>query len=347
MRILILSTDGIPVPPEHYGGIERIVAEVGGGLVRRGHEVALLAAPGSRLEGVQCSSWNTWPALPDAVGHGVQALLAARQFRADLIHSFGQTKWLLPWCLTGGRAVISFGALPQTRVRQMLRPFRNRLLLAGCSNYLSSAGAAIIGGRWRTAYNCVDLHRYEFERSVAPNAPLVFLSRIDAVKGVHVAIEIAERSGRRLIIAGNRADSGDTGRYWREVVEPRLKNPGIDYVGPVNDAQKNRLLGQAAALVVPIQWDEPFGVVFIEALACGTPVVSCARGALPEIVRDGVEGFLGNSVGELASAVARLREIDRQACRRRVEECFSTERIVDTYEKLYQELLDRRPEQGQ
>jgi glycosyltransferase involved in cell wall biosynthesis len=346
MRILILSTDGIPVPPEHYGGIERIVAEVGGGLVRRGHEVALLAASRSRLDGVQCGFWKTWPVVPDAVGYGIQALLAARRFRADLIHSFGQTKWLLPWCLTGGRAVISFGALPQTRVRQMLRPFRNRLLLAGCSNYLSSAGTSIVGGRWRTAYNCVDLHRYEFERSVAPNAPLVFLSRIDANKGVHVAIEIAERSGRRLIIAGNRADSGDSGRYWREVVEPRLKNPGIDYVGPINDAQKNRLLGQAAALVVPIQWDEPFGVVFIEALACGTPVISCARGALPEIVRDGVEGFLGNTAEELAGAVARLGEIDRQACRRRVEECFSTERIVDTYEKLYLELLARNPVQA-
>ena len=342
MRILILSTDGIPVPPEHYGGIERIVADVAPELTRRGHDVAMLAMAGSRLNGVQCSSWEQWPLVPNALGYGVQALLQARRFRADLIHSFGQTKWLLPWCVAGGRAVISFGALPQKRVRHMLHPFRDQLLLVGCSNYLSSAGAAMVAGRWRTVYNCVDLQRYQFERSVAPDAPLVFLSRIDAIKGVHVAMEIAQRSDRRLIVAGNHMDAGDSGRYWREVVEPRLKDPRIEYIGPVNDEQKNRLLGQAAAMVVPIQWDEPFGVVFVEALACGTPVISCARGALPEIVRDGVEGFLGKTADELVHAVARLAEIDRQACRRRVEEYFSVERIVDNYEKLYQELLDYR-----
>ncbi len=342
MRILILSTDGIPVPPEHYGGIERVVAEVGLELVRRGHHVAMLAMAGSHLQGVQCNSWEQSPLIPNALGHGVQALLTARRHRADLIHSFGQTKWLLPWCLAGGQALISFGALPQKRARHMVRLFPDQLLLAGCSDYLSSAGAVLVAGHWRTAYNCVDLQRYSFQRSVAPDAPLVFLSRIDANKGVHIAIDIAQRTGRRLIIAGNHTDAGDSGRYWREVVKPRLNDPRIEYVGPVNDAQKSRLLGQAAALVVPIQWDEPFGVVFIEAMACGTPVISCARGALPEIVRDGVEGFLGNGADDLAGAIARLGEIDRQACRRRVEECFSVERIVDTYEQLYRELLDPR-----
>ena len=335
MRILILSTDAALVPPEHYGGIERIVAEVGGELLRRKHEVVMLAMPGSHLDGVECCFWKKWPVVPDALSYGIQALVVARRFKADLIHNFGQTKWLLPWCLTGGRAIISYGVLPQTRVRKMIRLFRDQLLLAGCSNYISSAGAALVSGRWRTGYNCLDLRRYQFEKSVAADAPLVFLSRIDPIKGVHVAIEVAQRSGRRLIIAGNHTDAGESGRYWREVVKPRLKNPGMDYVGPINDAQKNRLLGQAAAMVVPIQWDEPFGIVFIEALACGTPVISFARGALPEIVRSGVEGFLGNTVDELVSAVARLGEIDRQACRRRVEEFFSTERTVDTYETLY------------
>jgi glycosyltransferase involved in cell wall biosynthesis len=177
--------------------------------------------------------------------------------------------------------------------------------------------------------------------TIRPDAPLVFLSRVDRIKGAHLAIDIAEKSGRRLIIAGNIATSGDSERYWLQDVKPRVNGATIEYIGPVNDEQKSRLLGQAAALVVPIQWDEPFGLVFIEALACGTPVISFARGALPEIVRDGVEGFLGNTLEELIQATTRLGDIDRRACRRRVEECFSKNQIVGRYEELYLELLDR------
>ena len=339
MRILILSTDAQPVPPEHYGGIERVVAEVAAGLIRRGHEVALLALAGSHLRGATCLTWRESTGLPRSIGRGLQALVAARRFEAEFIHSFGQTKWVVPWCLSGGKALISYGVLPQLRARGPIRLFRDRLLLAGCSDYLSTAGAARVSGRWRTAYNCLDVRGYRFEQSVAANAPLVFLSRIDWIKGLDIAIDIAERSGRRLMIAGNHADEGESGHYWRDVVRPRLTSPRIEYVGPVNDQEKGELLGQAAAMVVPIRWDEPFGMVFIEALACGTPVISCPRGALPEIVRSGVEGFLAEQVEDLVRAVDRLGEIDRHACRRRVEECFSTERTAAVYENLYRELL--------
>jgi glycosyltransferase involved in cell wall biosynthesis len=341
MRILIMSTDSVPVPPPHYGGIERVVAEVATGMMQRGHQVALLALAGSKLDGVECQFWKMWPGIPTSIGYGVQALRAARLFKADLIHCFGQTKWILPWCMTGRRAVISYPVLPQLRVRKMLRLFTSQVLLAGCSNYISNSGRELIGGRWRTVYNCVDSGRYTCVETVGPNAPLVFLSRIDRIKGAHLAIDIAERSGRRLVIAGNIASGGDSQRYWLRDVKPRLDGSKIEYIGPVNDEQKNQLLGQAAALIVPIQWDEPFGLVFIEALACGTPVISFARGALPEIVRNGIEGFLGNTPDELVRATGRLAEIDRRACRRRVEECFSKDRIVRSYEELYLELLDR------
>src|SRR5262249_47761422 len=153
------------------------------------------------------------------------------------------------------------------------------------------------GGEWRAVHNFVDTDFYTFQPAVAADAPLVFLSRVERIKGAHTAIEVARRAGRRLIIAGNRASAGPEPDYREHGIAPRL-GPGMEYVGQVDEAQKNVLLGQAAAMVVPIEWDEPFGIVFAEALACGTPVISCPRGALPEIVRPGTDGFLVTSVAE-------------------------------------------------
>ena len=338
MRILFLSTDSARVPPDQYGGIERVLADVASGMTRGGHAVALLAMRGSHLDDVRCSTWDQWPGFPTLVSHGLQALKTAREFDADLIHSFGETKWIVPWCLAGGRALLSYGALPQPRVKHVVRLFRGKMLLAGCSQYIATTGEAIVGGRWRTVYNCIDAGRYEATDRISPDAPLVFLSRIDRVKGPHLAIEIARKTGRQLIIAGNHSEEGDSGRYWREEIQPYL-NGSIVYVGPVNDRQKNSLLGKAAALVVPIQWDEPFGVVFIEALACGTPVISFARGAVPEIVRNGLEGFVGNSLDELIDGVGQLDRISRRGCRQRFEENFTTNRAIQAYEGLYSELM--------
>ena len=142
-----------------------------------------------------------------------------------------------------------------------------------------------------------------------------------------------------MVIAGNHALTGPEGRYWEEEIAPQLKSGSVEYVGEVNDAQKAELLGQAAAMIVPVEWDEPFGIVFAEALACGTPVISTSRGALPEIVTQGVEGFLVNSIEEGCNAVARVGEIDRHACRRRAAEHFSAGVVVSRYERLYAELV--------
>lgn len=339
MRILLISTDATPVPPHQYGGIERVVANVATNLAKRGHEVGLLAAPGSNLHKVECLYWKRWWGMPQSVAYGVQALVAAQGFNAALIHSFGQTKWILPWCLAGGRAVLSYGVLPQPRMEKVISLLHNKVILAGCSDYITSFGKTLVGGRWRTAYNCVDTTRYCATSTVAADAPLVFLSRLDRIKGVHLAIDIAAKSGRRLVIAGNHGGSGESGQYWLQHIKPRIDGSTVEYVGPLDDEQKKELLAQAAALLVPIQWDEPFGLVFIEALACGTPVISFARGALPEIVTTGIDGFLGETLDDLIRAVGRLDLIDRHACRRRVEERFSVKSTVDKYEELYAELL--------
>src|SRR5262249_24404718 len=159
----------------------------------------------------------------------------------------------------------------------------------------------------------VDTNFYRFRAKVRDDAPLVFLSRVERVKGAHTAIAVARGTGRRLIIAGNHAETGREFDYWTREIAPQLGGR-VEYVGPVDDAHKNALLGEAAAMIVPIEWNEPFGIVFTEALACGTPVISCGRGGLPEIVRPGIDGFLVNSVEEGCDAVINLHKIDRAAC---------------------------------
>jgi glycosyltransferase involved in cell wall biosynthesis len=168
---------------------------------------------------------------------------------------------------------------------------------------------------------------------------LVFLSRVEAIKGAHLAIEIARRAGRRLILAGNHSATTLDAKYWTNQIVPHLGKHGIEYIGPVDDRQKNELLGRARALLVPVQWDEPFGIVFAEALTCGTPVLSCPRGALPEIVTDGKTGFLADSIETLTAAVRRVDAIQRAACRRSAEERFSRRLITQAYVSLYEKCL--------
>ena len=167
-------------------------------------------------------------------------------------------------------------------------------------------------------------------------------SRVEESKGAHWAIEIARRTGNKLIIAGNHSDSGPEGQYWRDKIVPEIGRDGVEYVGPVDDVQKDKLLGGAKAMVVPIRWNEPFGIVFAESLACGTPVISCPTGALPEIVRQGVDGFLIQSIEEGCEAVGKIGTIDRATCRQRAVEHFSADAVLARYLELYTRLVSRK-----
>jgi glycosyltransferase involved in cell wall biosynthesis len=187
--------------------------------------------------------------------------------------------------------------------------------------------------------NFVDTAKYNFVETVPPDAPLVFLSRIEPIKGAHLAIAIAKKSGRGLVLAGNRVETGSARGYWDREIASYLDKDGISYVGEVNDTQKNELLGKAAALLVPVQWDEPFGIVFAEALACGAPVISCPRGALPEIVDDGKDGFLIRTENEGVEAVKHIKGIRRQDCRKKVEEKFSLSVVTGQYIEIYRNII--------
>ncbi len=327
----------IPVPPTLYGGIERIAAGLLAELRRRGHAVGLVARPGSTAP---ADATFGWPGLRSQHrGDTVRNLLALHRavqaFRPDVIHSFSRLAYLLP-VLGRVPVVMSYQREPSRRtVGLAARLGGRRLRFTGCSEYICQRGRPA-GGTWDAVHNFADTAAVRFAPAVPADAPLVFLSRVESIKGPDTAIRVAQAAGRRLVIAGNHGGTPAEAEFWRAAVEPEVGRGGVEYVGPVDDDGKSELLGRATALLVPIRWDEPFGIVFAEALAAGTPVLSCPRGAVPEIVEPGVTGFLSDDPAELTAAVARVGGLDRAACRRAAEGRFSAAAVAGQYERVYQ-----------
>jgi glycosyltransferase involved in cell wall biosynthesis len=348
MRILITADPYIPVPPVHYGGIERVIDVLVGELVRRGHDVTLVAHPGSRTAARLIPYGE-----PPHAGYRIRtkelvqvgSVLWSHRGDADVVHSFGRLAALLPILPRRQLPKIQSyqrDGVPWRSVERAVRLAGSSLVFTGCSSsvYRSRAHEGC-GGEWRTIFNCVDITTYTPRLSVSPDAPLVFLGRLDPIKGAHDAITIARGAGRRLVIAGNRVTEGPDAGYFDERIAPHVDGVHVSYAGPVDDEQKNQLLGEAAALLMPIGWEEPFGIVMAEACACGTPVIAFARGSVPEVVRDGVNGFSCATVDEAIAAAGSLDRIDRRAVRADCEARFAGSVIADAYESLYQELIDR------
>jgi len=339
MRILFAADPEIEVPPRLYGGIERIIDGLARRLRARGHEVCLVAKPGSECP---VDDFHGWPgarsqSLPDTLRNGWTLWKAVRSFRPDVVHSFSRIAYLIPHLRGRIPLIMSYQRDPTPRTVGLAVKLAapGVLTFTGCSDYIAACGRRS-GGEWYGIPNFAEMESLKFSPAVAADAPLVFLSRVESIKGAHWAIEIARHTQQRLVIAGNHAEQGPEGDYWKRQVEPWIGRDGVEYVGPVDDAQKNELLGRARAMIVPIQWNEPFGIVFAEALACGTPVISCPRGSLPEIVRQGVEGFLVDSIEEGCAAVGKLSTIDRAACRRRAEQEYAPDVVVARYLELYE-----------
>jgi len=343
MRILLVADPILPVPPLLYGGIERIVARLIAELRARGHQVALagLAESTAPVDAI-----FPWPAVRvshplDTIRNSLALRRAVRAFRPDLVHSFARLAYLIPLLPTPLPKIMSYQRDPgarQTRLAAFLAR-TGSLAFTGCSEHIATRGRAG-GGTWHAIPNFADTEVLHPDPAPPPaGAPLVFLSRLDRIKGADLAIAIARRAGRRIILAGNRAEAGPDAEYFEREVAPLIDDDAVTWVGPVDDTAKRRLLASASAMLVPIQWDEPFGIVFAEALACGCPVISCPRGALPEIVDPGITGFFIKGLEDGAAAVARIGDLDRAACRRAAELRFSPAAVTDRYETLYHSLI--------
>jgi glycosyltransferase involved in cell wall biosynthesis len=333
MRIAITVDPMLPVPPPLYGGVERIMDLLVRGLVDRGHDVTLFAHPDSDVPCRHVPFRGTDPRdLVDTVRNTL-TLSRLAVSRPDVIHSASRLAYLTPLLPLNIPKIMNYHRLPAVQqVQKAMRLARSdSLAFTGVSQHIADRIRPYAPAY--AVYNAVPMDTYDFQPDVPPDAPLTFLGRIEPIKGTHVAIEVARRTGRDLVIAGNVADEHEA--YFSDRIQPEVDGDQIHYIGTVNDAEKNDMLGASAAFLMPIDWEEPFGLVMAEAMACGTPVVGLRRGAVEEVVDHGTTGFVCDTVDEMVAAVRCIDAIDRADCRARCEDRFSQTALVDAYERVY------------
>lgn len=328
---------GIPIPPTLYGGHERLVYLFAEEYQKLGHEVTLLAGPQSHCSGKTVTFGTNDLSRSRPVRFQEAAFawkyLWKNRNNFDLIHNFGRLIYLLPVLDSPVKKIMTYGRPVSTKGIKIVNGLPNRnLTFTACSNYCVSTGN--MAGKWDTVYNAIDFSRYELNDTVDNDAPLIFLGRLDRVKGAHTAIKIAKATNNQLILAGNISHTPDNYAYFKNEIEPQIDNAQIKYVGALDDVQKNFYLRQARALLFPIEWDEPFGMVMVEAMACGTPVIAFNRGSVPEVVSNDT-GFVVDTFDEMVQALSNLNHFDRVGCRAGAYKKFDINKIAKDYLNLY------------
>jgi len=341
VRIAQVAPLFVPVPPREYGGTERIVHTLTQELVARGHEVTLFASAGSETSAKLHSSSPTplWHNGADALAwHALEVEeLVNQSSRFDVIHSHLD---ILPW-LAGHRydaplVTTMHGRLDLPDQRQLLAGFREWPLVSISNSQRKPVEDLRLN--WRaTVYHGLDLEHI-YQLGDGGGGYLAFVSRLTPEKAPDIAIRVAIKAGMKIVVAGRLPDEDK--EYFQSKVKPLLDDPLVEWAGELDDEDKNRVIGGASGFIVPIQWDEPFGLAFIEALATGTPIISCPRGSLPELIEDGRHGFLVAGEDELVEACRNVKTLDRAECRRWVLERFSPSRMAADYERVYQGLVE-------
>jgi glycosyltransferase involved in cell wall biosynthesis len=335
MRIAMLSPIAWRTPPRHYGPWESIVSLITEGLVARGYDVTLFATGDSQTsaklhavcpigyEEDRAINAKVWEAL-----HISELFDHADDF--DIIHNHFD---FLP---------LTYSGLTDTPVITTIHGFSSAEILPVYKKYnkyvsyvsISDADRAPELDYIKTIYHGIDLKKFDFQPE--PDDYLLFFGRIHPDKGAKEAIEIAKACNKPLILAGIIQDES----YYQQYVQPHLDNSQIVYIGSVGSVQRSKLLGKASALLHPINFDEPFGLSVIEAMACGTPVVAFKRGSMPELIEHGKNGYLVADCNEAVQHIQRIQAIKREDCRRIVEERFSVDRMVEQYCEVYTLMLE-------
>ena len=333
-RVAVLSPVAWRTPPRQYGAWETVASNITEGLVARGWDVTLFATGDSvtraHLHAVVDKGYEEDCAIDPKVAeylHISEAFEHAAEF--DLIHSHYDFM------------ALSYSRLVRTPVLTTIHGFSSSQIIPVYQKYhdgyfvsISDSDRAPGLSYLATVYNGIDLALYPYQKSGGQD--LIFLGRIHPDKGVHLAIAVARLSGLPLLIAGIIQDK----EYFRTQVEPYLDDREIRYIGPVDVPGKNELFGRARALLHLNTIPERFGLVLAEANAAGVPVVAMDLGSCREVIQEGQTGFLVNNVNEAVRSLERISEIDRAACRKRVQECFSVDTMVEAYERVYSTIFD-------
>ena len=337
MHIAMLSPIAWRTPPRHYGPWESVVSLLTEGLVKRGHEVTLFATADSqtsgRLHAVCLRGYEEDRSLIPKVWECLHISELFEQADAyDVIHNHFDFLPLTYTGLTTTPVVTTIHGFSSPGILPVYKKYNNTVFYVSISNADRSPDLDYI----KTIHHGIDIGQFDFQS--APDDTLLFFGRIHNDKGARQAIEIAGACHRKLILAGIIQDQA----YYDQYVAPHIDNVKVIYIGSVGPVERNRLLGQARALLHPIQFDEPFGLSVIESMACGTPVIAFDRGSMPELIENNKNGFLVKNLSEAVEAVEYIEGIDRAACRRHVERHFTVDRMVDNYIQAYEMILQER-----
>lgn len=341
MKIAQVAPLAERVPPKKYGGTERVIHALTEELVRRGHEVTLFASGDSEtsadLRSVYPRSLRE-AKLPDPYGLNNLELLNMGvvydlQGAFDIIHDH-RVPMSLPVANIATTPVIATMHGPFTPENRRLFEMLNRVPIVSISE--SQAKSLPTLNHAGTVYNGLPLAHYPFGETFGEY--LLFVGRLSMEKGAHIAIRVAQELDMPLVLAA-KLDAVDM-PYFNEYIAPRLSER-IRWIGEVDEEERNSLMAAARCMLHPITWREPFGLVLIEAMACGCPVVAFGRGSIPEVVKEGVGGFVVEDTGDMIAAVEGIERIDRAACRAYALSTFNERRMTDGYEALYRAILEK------
>ena len=344
MKIAQIAPLWIPIPPLTYGGTEYVISLLTEELVKRGHDVTLFATGDSKTSANLVpvwpkSLWRAKLATPHAAFSLLYHEILSRQNEFDIIHDHCEfytapfSKFLKP-------PIISTVHHPMYEEMIILfKKFPNINYVAISKNQKRTASGVNFT---KIIYNGIPLERYIFQEK--PKNYLLWISKITREKGISQAIEVAKKTGEKLIIAG--IIPKEQQDYFEYRVQPMIDGKQIQFVGAANFEKKVELFRNAKALLYPIQRSEPFGLVVVESMACGTPVIAFKKGSMPELIRDGKTGFLVNTQTDMIAALKKINQIERIDCRRHVGRKFGLKKMVNKYEALYNTILKEKKKNG-
>lgn len=345
MKIAQISSIYISIPPKTYGGTERIVHYLCRDLPRRGHQVELFASGDSQVD---CPLQSVLPVAsqddPDSTFYLEKEFETRNTYnlyrqagRFDLIHAHWPT--LAPYFsdFTKTPTLVTYAYIERELHEYYRRQFRRCFPVC-----ISRAQARMLGDEsLPVVYNGIDMEEIPFNGE--PEDFFIIIGRMTPGKGIAEAIRIAQKADARLVIVGHVTSHLPWSReYFLNQIKPHIDGDRVRHIERLPYGRLMELMGRARAFLFPLQWEEPFGLVAAEAMAAGTPVLAYRRGSMPELIQDGVTGYLLQDESEMVEALGLVERIDRRRCREWVQQHFSVERMVDEYERLYKQVIDNK-----